>query len=134
MHKIWCVAATVLLASGCSPTLPPKPKTFPVHGTVTLAGQPVHGGRVFFEAVDTANVPSGRGDVDKDGVYKASTFVDQEGLVPGEYKLRFEDDMRTAKQLGAEPTKYPAKYIKNGDAEVKVTVKAEDNTLDIKLE
>lgn len=134
MQRIWCMAAMVLLASGCGQTLPPKPQTFPVHGTVTLAGEPVRGGRVFFEAVDAANVPSGRGDVDKDGHYKASTFVDQEGLVPGEYKLRFEDDMRTAQQLGAEPSKYPAKYQKLDTAELKFTVKAEDNTIDVKLE
>lgn len=134
MRKIWRVAVAVLLASGCGPSLPPKPQTFPVHGTVTLAGEAVHGGTVFFEPIDTVNVVSGRGQIDKDGAYKASAFVDQEGLMPGEYKLRLEDDMRTAGQLGAEPTKYPAKFKKNGDAEVKVTVKAEDNSLDIPLE
>lgn len=134
MRSIWCIAAAVLLASGCGPSLPPKPQTFPVHGTVTLAGKPVHGGRVFFHAIDTANVPSGQARIDKDGNYKAFVFVDQDGLVAGEYKLKFDDEMQNAEQLGAEPTKFPAKYKKNGDAEVKVAVKAEDNSLDITLE
>lgn len=134
MRKMLCVMAAALLA-GCSPTLPPKPQTFPVHGTVTLGGQPVHGGRVFFEPVDfaTGAIP-GRGQLDKDGKYTMSAFVDQEGMVPGEFKVYFEDDMRPAKALGAEPTKYPEKYRKADESDLKVAVKAEDNTIDIKLE
>lgn len=134
MRRMLCVAAVALVA-GCSPSLPPKPKAYPVHGTVTLGGQPVHGGTVFFEPVDfaTGAIP-GKAQVDKDGKYAASAFVDQEGLVAGEFKVYVQDDMRNASQLGAEPTKFPAKYQKAEDSGLKYTVKAEDNTFDIKLD
>jgi hypothetical protein len=134
MRRILCVAAIVSLAGGCSPSLPPKPKTYPVHGTVSLNGSPIHGGHIEFKPVDPAHVLAGQGQISKDGAYKAFVFVDQDGLVPGEFEIEIETDMRTAALLGVEPTKIPAKYEKSETSELKCTVKAEDNTIDFNLE
>jgi hypothetical protein len=134
MRRILCVAAIVSLACGCSPSLPPKPATYPVHGTVSLNGEPVHGGNIKFKPVAPANGPAGQAPVAKDGTYKAFVFVDQDGLVPGEFAVEIETDMRTATLLGAEPTMIPAKYQKSETSELKCTVKAEDNTIDFNLE
>jgi hypothetical protein len=131
-----CVAVAVALMSGCGPTLPPKPKTFLVHGTVSLNGAPVHGGAVYFVPADPENGSmEGRATISNDGTYSASTFVDQQGLVPGQYKVWIEEyNFGVHGKLDGEPTKIPKKYQSVDTSELKYPVKAEDNTIDINLE
>ena len=135
MRKMLCIVAIASVAGGCSPSLPPKPKTFPVHGTVTLQGSPVHGGELEFQPVDiNSGAIDGRAVIDKDGAYQASSFVDQEGMVPGEYKVRLKQYVGMPGKLGVEPTVVPKKYLEFDSAELKYAVKGEDNSIDIPLE
>lgn len=135
MTKNLCVLAAVIFLSGCSQSLPPKPKTSAVHGAVTLNGSPVHGGAVYFVASDPATgAIDGRAAISKDGAYTASSFVDQEGLVPGEYKVWIEQyNLGVHGKMDAAPTPIPAKYQSVETSDLKYTVKAEDNTIDIAL-
>lgn len=135
MRRMLCVAAIAAVATGCSPSLPPKPKTFPVHGTVSLQGSPVHGGELEFQPVDiNAGGIEGRAVIGKDGEYKASSFVDQEGMVPGEYKVRLKQYVGMPGKLGVEPTMLPKKYLEFDSAELKYAIKGEDNPINIELE
>jgi hypothetical protein len=136
MLKVLSAFAVVLLvSSGCKPKLPPKPQTYPVHGTVTLQGSPVHGGEIEFMQVDmNAGGIEGRSVISKDGTYNASSFVDQPGMVPGEYKVRLKQYVGLPGSLGVEPTTIPKKYLEYGAAELKYTIKPEDNQIDINLE
>ena len=135
MRKMLCIVAIASVASGCSPSLPPKPKTFPVHGNVTLQGSSVHGGELEFQPVEiNSGAIEGRTVIDKDGAYTASSFVDQEGMVPGEYKVRLKQYVGMPGKLGVEPTVIPKKYLEFDSAELKDSVKGEDNSIDIPLE
>lgn len=134
MRKIICLAA-IVLATGCTPKLPPKPETYPVHGTVKLQGSPVHGGDIEFLPVDVNAVGiEARSVISKDGEYKASSFADQPGMVPGEYKVRLRQYVGMPGSLGVEPTTIPKKYLEYDTSELKYTIKAEDNAIDINLE
>lgn len=134
MQKMMCLAA-VVLATGCTPKLPPKPQTYPVHGTVKLNGSPVHGGDIEFMQVDmNAGGVEARSVISKDGEYNASSFVDQPGMVPGEYKVRLKQYVGMQGKLGVEPTTIPKKYLDYSTSELKFTIKAEDNALEIDLE
>lgn len=134
MRRIMCLAA-VALATGCGPTLPSKPQTYPVHGAVKLQGSPVHGGDIEFMQVDmNAGGIEARSVITKDGEYNASSFVDQEGMVPGEYKVRLRQYVGMPGKLGVEPTTIPKKYLDYDTSGLKYTIKAEDNAIDIDLE
>lgn len=135
MQKMLRLLPAVLLVAGCTPKLPPKPQTYPVHGTVKLNGAPVHGGEIEFLQVDmSAGGIEGRSIITKDGTYNASSFVDQEGMVPGEYKVRLKQWVGMPGSLGVEPTTIPKKYLSYDSAELKYAIKAEDNQINIDLE
>jgi hypothetical protein len=105
----WAVA--LVLAAGCG-----NPRgTVPVEGRVTFSGQPPsHSGFVYF--VPRSDDPSAAGRrpgtaiFAKDGSFKATTFEDGDGLIPGTYKVRV-----TCEMSAASPTKVsqssPAKNL-----------------------
>ncbi len=85
------LAASVLLTLafsllfGCGPS---GPKTIPASGKVTYKNKPVTIGRIAFQPVE---IPAGApqrpamGKLQEDGSYSLSSFIKDDGLVPGEY-------------------------------------------------
>lgn len=131
MRRLLMLAA-VLLTTGCGPSLPANPTTYPVHGKVTVGGKAATDGDIMFEpAPGNPDLNPARGTIGSDGAYSASTFIGQDGMVPGEYVVLF---------APGPTTKFPEKYVKQehaqdlSDSPLKFTVKAEDNTIDVKVE
>lgn len=77
------VLVAVATFAGCGPSYP---ETIPVHGVVTLDGQPVEGAAVLLmsEAVGSGN--AARGVTKADGTFVLSTFGEEDGARPGAYK------------------------------------------------
>ena len=74
--------ALVLLPSGCGG----KYKPVPVEGIVTLDGKPLEGATVSFVPADGAGRPAG-GLSDAEGVFQLTTFKEDDGALPGNYRV-----------------------------------------------
>jgi len=70
-----------LLTAGCTPNFP---RTVPVHGKVTLEGEPVRGAEIQFIA---AGLPTATGKIGPDGEYRLGSFQFEDGAVPGTYRV-----------------------------------------------
>jgi len=67
------------------------PQTIPFSGKVYYNGKPLEYGEMTFEVVNPApGFPSrpAIASIQPDGQYKLSTFVADDGIVPGEYRVR----------------------------------------------
>jgi hypothetical protein len=91
MLRLLALAVIGLFATACGSDLP---QTIRVSGRVTFDGQaPPAPGNVYFLPVEAAEgFPSrpGRGDYQKDGDFRATTFEPGDGLMPGKYLLSVE--------------------------------------------
>lgn len=82
-----CLASTVLvLLSGCEqPAFP----VAPVHGKVTIDGEPLSSGKVMFAPIlQGGGLESGKagfGPIQSDGTFVVSTYSDNDGAVVGEH-------------------------------------------------
>ena len=130
----WRVATFLLLLSGCGQKMPAPPPTYPVHGSVTLDGQPVAGGEVCFIPDNDPEALAGKGKLDEQGQYSAGSYMGQEGMRPGKYKVFIESYAPGVHgKLGVEATKTPDKYHSEQTSELTFTVESQDNTYDIDL-
>ncbi len=89
--------AITALAIGCSDS---NPKTYPVSGVVTLDGKPVPGATVTF-IPDDSKSNSAATSCDDKGKYSMSTFKQDDGAIPGSYKI-----IVAKYQRGAEESPY----------------------------
>lgn len=124
------------LAAGCGPT---GPKTVPVSGKVTLDGGTVPGpGFIYFTTEGGGESVSrpGTAEFAADGSYRAKTFTDGDGLLPGKYLLRV-DCWKTAPNMEGKPVAsfLPPKYQDASKSNLELTVKPDDKsvTFDIDL-
>lgn len=78
-----------IVGCGEDATVEGRPETVPVTGVVTLAGTPVEGASVTFHsaAAQDAAHPSAVGQTDDEGRFELTSFVPQDGAVPGEYTV-----------------------------------------------
>ncbi|HWL07041.1 MAG TPA: hypothetical protein VNQ76_01375 [Planctomicrobium sp.] len=85
------LSAIFVLLLGCSGKAEKKPKTIPVSGTVYYQGKPLPKGDVSFEpeqSADAIDVRPATGRIDSNGRYQMSTYVNGDGVVPGNYRVR----------------------------------------------
>ena len=113
--------------AGCGGSDLKQFSTAAVSGTITLAGEPLTEGRVFFYPIKQSGGQSGnsgkfaQGMVESDGSYELSTYGNGDGAVVGDHRV-------TVLSTGAGDSKPLGAY------DGTVTVKAdEDNTIDINL-
>lgn len=78
------VILTLLPLTGCGGS---RLGTVPVKGKVTIDGRPVTTGTVFFQPVDVAQGRPARSALAADGSYAAASLDNDQGIVPGEYKV-----------------------------------------------
>lgn len=125
MNCLYSAFVVMILAiAGCSQTPPANEVTYPVHGTATLDGEPLKGGKIIFNRVDLPSL-SGQAKINAEGEYHAFCYARQDGLTPGEYKL-------TLEQYAGEPKQpIPEKYKSAEKSDKKVTVTEGDNSLDV---
>lgn len=82
----WVVAvALAAVLAGCFSRS--RPATYPVSGTVTWKGRPVEGARVVFVPQDPGG-QAAAGITDAQGRYRLTTFVEGDGALEGEYRVK----------------------------------------------
>jgi hypothetical protein len=96
LRALALLAALAATPAGCAPNND-RPKTVPVQGKVTFKGEPVTKGTVTFQA-DSGQ--SAVGQIQPDGTYRLGSFEQNDGAIPGHYKV-----MIIAND--ADPTKIP---------------------------
>jgi hypothetical protein len=85
----WTSLAGSLIAAGLLAGCGESSGTLPVTGKVTKGGQPVAGAAVVFEPSGSSkDAKSASGTTDASGVYKLTTFVNGDGALPGNYKVK----------------------------------------------
>jgi hypothetical protein len=121
-----------LLLAGCAGS-GSAPKTAPVSGKIVLAnGEPLTRGIIVFHPKDPPGNEA-RAFVAKDGSFKLSTFLQEDGAVPGRYVVTVEPIANQApggqvKVEGIE-VRIPKRYWSEEKSPLKVEVKAGENTL-----
>ncbi len=129
-------ALTLLVLAGCSGNLP---KTIKVSGRVTFDGQsPPAPGKVYFLPIEPAEgFPSrpAKGDYDKDGYFRATTFEPGDGLMPAKYLISIES-WDTPPNMSGNPGKsfVPKKYQSPQTSEFKLDITTKTKPQDIKLD
>ncbi len=132
--RLAMLAAAMLAAAGCGPHIPPPPTTQPVHGNVTLNGQPVTKGFVRFIPAEGSGGRFAEGMIAEDGSYAVAAFKGQAGTLPGEYKVYFSSIQRAAEgESEGEPLGLPAKYLRPETTDIKVTVSDGDNDIPLEM-
>jgi hypothetical protein len=118
---------------GCSrKSFPPNPKTVPIRGKVLLApGKPLNGGHLIFHNKDPKRAAiEGHAELETDGTFKASTFGQDDGLVPGSYVVTIEPISykgKTPKQVNADVI--PKKFQKRDTSTLEVEIKEGEEKL-----
>lgn len=151
--------ALCVLASGCSDGGADRKPTHPVSGTVTLAGSPVADASVTFSPTGQGQ-PVATGRTNSEGKYTLTTYEGGDGAVAGDYVALVTKSsasttndpqaVHEAYTSGKAPasghsgrggsggsdsgTALPDKYSNASTSPLTVTVKAEDNTIDLQLE
>jgi hypothetical protein len=136
----------VLIAAGCQQSLPSAGidvrEVAPVQGTVTIGGRPPAGAFVSFRPVGGAAPYNARATVGKDGSYQLTTYRQQDGAPPGEYRVTVYWPAERPKRKDGEdddagadvPDRLGGRYSNPETTPLKATVKAgETNTIDFKL-
>jgi len=155
---VFFVVLPLVLITGCSRG-DGKPKTYPVTGTVTLAGTPVDGATVIFVPKSTPQPgtqgpQAATGITDAAGKYTLGTFAKGDGAVPGEYLVKVfkyptppqsgggaggsSEAEYVPPEEGAPPPPapknlLPEKYANEQTSGLSFTVEAKSNTFDIQL-
>jgi len=144
------IGLLMVLAAGCGPA---RPELAPVHGRVTLGGQAVPGGTIYFWP---AQGPQARGTIGPDGSYSLTTFTDQDGAVLGQHAVtieatRIQGNAPQVKSLEEEMAYYsrkdappvgppaierlvPERYSRRETSGLTATVRRGDNPIDFNLE
>lgn len=135
LRVVMCVVAG-LLAAGCGSGLP---KTIRVAGRVTFDGQtPPAPGKVYFLPIEPAEgFPSrpAKGDYDKDGYFRATTFEPGDGLMPAKYLISIESWEAPPNMSGNPGKSYvPKKYQSPQTSGFKLDITPRTRPQDIKLD
>lgn len=118
------VFALLVLAAGCGKG---DPAPIPVSGKVTLDGGKVPGpGFIYFTTDGSGKVVTSRpgtAEFDAEGNYRAKTFADGDGLLPGRYQLRV-DCWKTAPNMDGKPVVsfLPPRYQNAAESKLELTV------------
>lgn len=124
-----------LFAAGCGSQFASPPRTYPVRGKVVLKnGQVPRAGLVSFH-------PQGIGveasaELDENGTFVVKTFGEQEGTVPGKYKISINPSWPTARPKDAVAQAkrvVPRKYWSGDTTDIVREVKTEDNVFEISI-
>lgn len=110
-HPTRALALLALLAAptwGCG-SKSERPATLPVQGKVTYKGQPVSKGTVTFQS-DAGQTATG--EIQPDGTYQLSTFVERDGALPGHHKVMIiANDADPTLMPGSSPGYKPPKEL-----------------------
>jgi hypothetical protein len=101
VRRLALVGVLVFLGAGCAGGDGPKPKLAPVRGRVVFKGEPLAGAEIYFRP-DASRGNQGKmasGAVLLDGSFTMFTSPDEEGVMPGAYKVTLGLGRRSEKEL-----------------------------------
>jgi len=136
MLRVVTLIAAGLLTVGCGSGLP---KTIRVAGHVTFDGQPPPApGKVYFLPIEPApGFPSrpAKGDYDKTGYFRATTFEPGDGLMPAKYLISVESWEAPPNMSGNPGKSYiPKKYQSPQTSGFTLDITPSTRPQDIKLD
>jgi hypothetical protein len=129
------VMCGVLSAAGCGDS--GLPKTVPVKGKVTYRGRPVTSGLVMLTPSGSGHAATGS--LAADGSFELTTFVKNDGAVPGSYQVAVqvfpeEGAGLPGAEFGGKPPPIPLKFGSATTSGLTAEIKDEkDQTLDLVL-
>jgi hypothetical protein len=125
------VPAILMAGSACLVGCGPKgPVLHPVEGQVLFMGQPAAGAQVVFHPKDANANAIASATVKPDGTFIVTTYPHGEGAQEGEYDVLITWFPENARELDNPQNKLPAKYARQGEAQLTATVKAGKNKLE----
>lgn len=128
------VCLVALLAVGCRKS--DRPKTVPVSGLVTFDGQPpAYAGALFFAPLEPGDGYPRRPAMaffELDGNFKAKSYVEGDGLVPGTYRVRVES-WKKPPGMGSPGVSYVPKGFSAEDIVVTPTDRAVEYNVDLSV-
>ncbi|QDT57373.1 hypothetical protein Pan44_54420 [Caulifigura coniformis] len=139
----WLLGAAVAFLSGCgAEEVVDRPKVYPVVGVVMHDNKPVEGATVMFVPQGHSNAAAAI--TDANGEFKLQTFAENDGAVPGNYKVTVRkikigaqaDSGRDDAPVGAggETWLLPKKYGDAGTTDLTATVsESGENKVTLKL-
>jgi hypothetical protein len=127
------VALAVAMTVGCSEAKPQRVAVHPASGTLTFKGQPAPGAFVTLHPRTPVgeDVPAPRANVEKDGTFKLTTFVGNDGAPEGEYTVtvRWYKLIQKGSDVSQGPDVIPAKYTRPESSNLTVRIAAGQNSL-----
>lgn len=125
-QRLWIGIPFALAAIGCGASSS-APKTVPVVGKITYnGGQWPKTAKVAFvmeQPAEGSPMQSGSAELKPDGTFKASTFDEGDGLVPGKYYVNIEAwETEPALSNGPPQSIVPAKYRQGKQSGFEVNV------------
>lgn len=129
LRASWVSAAVLITLCGCGGSGVKVPPLGQVHGTITLDGKPLPSASVSFQPVSGKEGPS-QAITDSEGKYRLQHMPGHPGAAIGEHAVRITG--KPADAPASVKENVPPKY--NVQSQLKVTVKAGDNTHDFKLD
>ena len=134
------VLSLIISFSGCDnvPKGGPRVEVIPVTGKVLVDGEPGANVDILFIRVSDVTVdltvPTPRGKTDENGVIQCSSYVTNDGITAGTYKLIFAMVDKMNPITGElEGDRFKGKYMKGSESEFTVTISEEpvDGPVDI---
>jgi len=126
-----CVVVALLMLSSCGePKGGPRLKVAPVEGEVFVDGKPLDEGFVHLHPVTPHEMPradqvvASMGQVDEEGKFKISTYINEDGAPPGEYKITitWKEATGLMKNQWGGPDRLKGKYADVETTQFRVTV------------
>lgn len=85
---------------GCAETSG-RQKTVPVSGTVKFEGKAIPSGSLLFVPINPG--PSAQANLRPDGTFKAGTYEEADGMIPGEYRIAISGQMTVEDSKARQP-------------------------------
>jgi hypothetical protein len=139
MRFVLCLAVLAAFAAGCGPSGDNSAiSLYPTSGKVLLAnGQPAKGAIIKFIGKGQEGGPNGIGVLDSTGNFTLKS-LERDGMAPGTYTVVLDPVSPHSKITDADraagKSSIPRKYWSDETSKLVAAVKAETNTLELKLD
>jgi len=135
--SVWISLAVVAaLVAGCTKG-GAEYKVAPVKGKITAKGEPVKGGNITFQPIETPGAKSGTtgkpatGGLKDDGTFVLSTYGKEDGAVIGKHRVLYLPAVKAAQSYNDKPAPSPYAGLKPKPDQVEVRAGPNDLTFEL---
>lgn len=135
VFRVGVILATVAGCGGGGEIQLPKAEgnPIPVSGKVLLpSGQPLAGGKVIFVPAKPPGVEA-RGTTGSDGSFKLTSREDNDGALPGDYRVRIEPAPQAKGTTKRVPPPFASEYLDEDATDLTATVSPANTSFEFKL-